>query len=144
MQSVFKTLWFGAGGFIVWYFGITTEIIVILAVLMSLDFLTGVVKCYAIGRQVKSKKATMGMLSKLFLLIIPFVIVMCGKLTGINAQALAGAVMGIIWLAEAYSIVANIIAIRTGKDVEEQDAITMLLQQVKKIIGGRLEKQLVK
>ena len=143
-MSRLKTLWFGAGGFIVSYFWITTEIIVILAVLMLLDFITGVVKSIAIWKKVQSKKATMGMLSKLFLLFIPFVIVMCWKLTGINSQALAGAVMGIIGLAEAYSIVSNIIAIRTGKDVEEHDAITMLLQKLKEIIKWRMDNQTIK
>lgn len=139
-----KTIGFGMSWFIVSYFWITNEIILVLAVLMAFDFVTWVIKAVVIpGLKLTSKRAIIGAITKILVFSLPFMTVLAGKVTGIDSKPLADVLMWIIGLSEFYSIISNIIAIKTQKDVEEHDAIMILLTWLKKVIRQRMEKQMI-
>ena len=135
----FVTSWIGLA-----YFWITYEVIFILAILMWLDFITWITKSLILWKKIMSRKAISGALSKIFIFFVPFVVVLCWNLVDVDSKPLAGAIMWIIGLSEAYSVICNIIVIRTGEDIVEQDAITILLTKIKDIIKNWIEVKAVK
>ena len=120
------------------------EAFAILAVLIMADFFLGIIKSYSLywGKSITSSRARTGILAKLSILIIPLTLWVMGKAAGVETMWIAPFSAGLLALAEAYSIVSNIAAIRTGKDVEEFDAISYALKKILKLIKTLLQKKI--
>jgi len=109
------------------------ESFVIFGGLVVLDTVTGVIRSIILkgGKSFTSMKLTSGVVSKLLVILVPLVIAWAGNGSGINLLPLAKGALSMLVLAESYSIIGNIHAIRTRKDTVEFDAIAAILGFVK-------------
>lgn len=118
--------------------GLSYENYTILAVFMGVDVLTGLIKAYKAngGSSIKSKKIQVGVLSKACILIVPIVIVWAGRGVELDFLWFAKGSLGMLVLAEAYSIIGNVHAIARGKEKSEFDALSFVLNKIKHVIEG--------
>jgi len=109
--------------------------ITILTTLMLIDFITGIAASSKIYGwcSITSKRMTSGVVSKLVILLIPFIIAMTGKGIGVDFMVYVQWSLVILILSEAYSNAGNIQTYRTGKKVLEVDAVSLLLSKIRKI-----------
>jgi len=113
-----------------------------LTVLMIIDFLTGILASAHIDglRSITSKRMIAGALSKMVVLLIPFILVIAGFGIGIDLEQYVQGTIVILILAEAYSNLGNIQSFRTGKRVAEIDAVSAVLKGIRNYILSLLEK----
>ena len=112
--------------------GLSLDSYFILAVFMSVDIVLGITRTIVIygGKHFRSYRLSVGVISKLMMLIVPLIVVWTGKGVGLDLLFLAQWSLGALILAEAYSILGNIHAIRIRRDVPEFDAISWILQKI--------------
>ena len=123
--------------------GLSFDSYSILVVFMTIDIVLGITRTAIIygGRHVKSYRLSVGVISKLLMLIVPLLVVWTGKGVGINLFFLAQWSLGALILAEAYSVLGNIHAIRIRKDVAEFDVFSWILQKIQMILIKILQGQ---
>lgn len=112
--------------------GLSFDSYFILVVFMTVDIILGITRTYIIydGSHIKSYCFSIGIISKLLMLIVPLLVVWTGKGVGVNLFFLAQWSLGALILAEAYSILGNIHSIRIKKDVPEFDVVSWILQKI--------------
>ncbi len=118
--------------------GLSLENYIILAALMGIDVITGLIKAWRVdgGRSIKSRKIQAGVISKACILLIPIIVVWAGRGAGLELVWFGQGSLGILILAEAYSIVGNVHAISNKKERSEFDAVSFVLNKIKTIIEG--------
>ena len=126
--------------------GLSMESYVILAVLMLIDTLFGLIRVGIIhgARNIKSYKLIAGALSKITVIALPFILVWAGRGAGLDFTPIAQATLGVLVLAEIYSIVGSMYAIRVKRDVPEWDAVSWILRSVQKVIENIIKKDVSK
>ena len=123
------------------YLDISWESLTLLAVLLIIDFVTGIAKVFVIDKSgLKSNRAIAGLISKLSLLFIPIVVSIAAKQAGYDFKSMTDSVITMLVLAETFSIIGNIRAINTRKEVEEIDAVSFVLNKISKMIEALLKK----
>lgn len=127
------------------YLGLDAEVFAIYAALLGVDFLTGVGRAYSLQIPITSRDMRVGMISKMSLLVVPIALGLGFKVVGADGVKALEIGMTILALSEVYSIISNIHAINTGKDLPEFDALASLARWLKSIIlkyeEGRNDKQ---
>lgn len=122
------------------YLGIKADVLGIYALLLILDFITGVVKAWRVpSMSVKSSIAISGLIAKLIMIMIPVVLGLLLRVVNKNESGLIDAVVGILCLAEGYSILGNIYSIRTREKHEEWDAVSGIIMLIKKRIRKAIQ-----
>lgn len=106
-----------------------------LTALIVIDLITGVTKTISIRKKPTSTRLANGVFSKLVLLFLPVCVAIAVKGLGLDYKVLIDTTLSILILSELYSIVGNIYTIRTKKEVEEFDAVSMLLKVIRKYIN---------
>lgn len=114
---------------------------VILAILMLIDFFTGIAKSYRLEpSSIKSCTALIGIMSKLLYLLVPIVLALAMK--GLSIQEfgiwIVNFSINAMILAEAYSILANIYMFKSKVKIAEVDAVSYILKAIK----NQLEKMI--
>lgn len=112
--------------------GLSVDSYFILVVFMTVDIILGITRTAVVygGRHIRSYRFSVGIISKLLMLIVPLLVVWTGKGVGINLFFLAQWSLGALILAEAYSILGNIHSIRLRKDIAEFDVVSWILQKI--------------
>lgn len=113
------------------YLGLNKEAVVGLAVLLVIDMITGVAKEFKLGRMPRSRRFTNGIVSKVVLILIPFVLAITAKAVSIDIVVMIWVVINALILSETYSSIANIYTISTGREVEEFDAMSLILRFIR-------------
>lgn len=126
---------FLAFAWVMTYTGLPSEAVVILAVLICIDFATGIGKSLAIGRPITSKRMRIGLISKLGLLLVPLVVALAAKGLTQDLVWVVDYVVNLMILSEAYSIIANVYAMKKGKEAPEWDVMSIILKQIKNIVN---------
>lgn len=135
MENIYKTL--KDFCYLIFIFlGMKTDVVKILFILMTIDSLLGIAKALRLGNKFSFKVLLWGMITKLSILIIPFILALMAKALSFDFNYFVIAVMNIIVVSEGISCVTNIISIKTKKQIENADYITQLLQAIKKGLHG--------
>ena len=116
--------------------GLSSESYTILAAFMLIDTITGVARAGVLGgwRSVTSFKFTSGIVSKAVVIIVPLLLVWAGRGAGLDLLPVASAALGILILAQLYSVLGNIYSIHVRRDVHEFDVVELILRQVRIIV----------
>lgn len=109
------------------YLWLSQESFYLLTTLMFVDTFTGVVKSL-VFKETKSRTFTIGVLSKMLLLLIPLSIAIAGKISNMTTSWFVTGMFTLLAIAELWSILANIYQIRTKKKIEEYDAVTTVIK----------------
>lgn len=122
------------GAWALMYTGLPAEPAGILAVLMCVDFVAGISRAHALGEPVTSHRMKVGAVTKCGVMTVPLVMALTAKGLGSDFTWLVQWTVSVFILSEAYSIVANIYAARTGVIMPEFDAVSAVLKKVRSLI----------
>lgn len=116
--------------------GIKYDAVVAFSFLMVIDVITGVLASASIDgwRSITSKRLSFGVISKLLLLFIPVSIALAGKVVGEDFSVLVRSSVSILAVAESYSIIGSIYAVKHGQRVPEFDAISVILKKIRDLL----------
>lgn len=138
-SAFIKAAFLLAQGIVSWLLviaGLNSEAFYILAVLLLIDFITGLWKASALGHNVTSNKMKYGVISKLSLLVIPIVIGLGVRALGQDASQLLLISINILILSEMYSIIGNVYSARTAQELPEFDALSAIAKAIRKKLSG--------
>lgn len=124
----------GLGAWALVYTGLPAEPAAILAVLMCIDFVTGISRAHALGEPVTSHRMKVGAATKCGVMTLPLVMALAAKGLGADFNWLVSWTVSVFILSETYSITANIYAARTGVVLPEFDAVSAVLRKVRSLI----------
>ena len=124
----------GLGAWALTYTGLPAEPAAILAVLMCIDFVTGISRARALGEPVTSHKMKVGAIVKCGVLTVPLVMALTAKGLGADFNWLVQWTVSVFILSETYSIISNIYAAKTGVIMPEFDAVSAVLKKVRSLI----------
>ena len=132
--------------FIIGGVGLSPESFGILTVFIAIDSITGIIRAGILHgwRSVTSSRFVSGIMTKLVVVIVPLVIAWAGRGAGIDLLLLAKGTLSALILAESYSILGNVHAIRTREDIEEFDAIAFILTNVRESVEKLFSNQIKK
>lgn len=116
------------------YLEMDTGIVKVLFYLMVMDTFLGVIKTIVLNDQFSFKKLVLGFVSKLAVLLVPTALALMSKGLNYNFKWFVTIVMDLLIVSDGISIISNSIAIKTKKEVENFDAMTLIL----KLIRNRL------
>ena len=112
------------------YLNLNQELIWILAILVMIDFITGIMRAYRVWDKITSARMWSWAISKTLLIFIPFVLWLWFKAIGWDVNKILSAMVSILVVAETYSVIANIIQAIKWEVIEEFDVITMVLTKI--------------
>lgn len=138
MQSVGNFLLFLAGWVLV-YTGFPAEPAGILAALMVLDFLSGLAKAHATGEAISSRRMKSGAASKTMLLLVPLAVALAAKGMGQDFSWLLSWVISVMILAELYSFISNVYAMRTGESLPEWDVMAIIGKKLQRVLERMMD-----
>lgn len=113
------------------YLEISEEPFTLFAILLIIDYLTGLTKAKTLNISITSNKMKYGILSKLSLLLIPIVIAIGAKAVGADSHYILLSGMYILIMSEVYSIIGNIYSTRTKEELPEYDAVAMIGKKIR-------------
>lgn len=117
------------------YTGLSQELVSILFGFIIFDIFTAIIREIIVGERVTSLKAWIGLSSKLLLISVPFILILIGKAVGVDFSPISSLALSTFVVAEGYSILGNIVQIRSkDKTIDEQDSITLLIKKAQSII----------
>jgi len=123
------------------YLNLSWESLTLLALLLTIDLVTGIAKVYVIDRtELKSYRAIAGVIAKVSILLIPIVLSIVAKQANYDMKFFTDTIITMLMLAETFSIIGNIRSIHQRKRVEEIDAISFVLNRISDIIVQLLKK----
>lgn len=125
-------------GFLLSYSGLTKEIVLAYIMLLSLDYITGIMASYKICDEITSNKMIRGLFYKISLLFVLFGLGFFAKMIMMDTEAKEIFFIPILIMlgaGELFSLVANVHCIKTGKRHKEEIVVTdYILKFIKKII----------
>ena len=125
-------------GFLLSYSGLTKEIVLAYIMLLSLDYITGIMASYKVCDEITSNRMIRGLFYKISLLFVLFGLGFFAKMIMMDTEAKEIFFIPILIMlgaGELFSLVANVHCIKTGKRHKEEIVITdYILRFIKKII----------
>lgn len=125
-------------GFLLSYSGLTKEIVLAYIMLLSLDYITGIIASYKVCDEITSNRMIRGLFYKISLLFVLFGLGFFAKMIMMDTEAKEIFFIPILIMlgaGELFSLVANVHCIKTGKRHKEEIVITdYILRFIKKII----------
>lgn len=137
IASIAWGVWLAA---ILEYFQVSSEVLIILSVLLALDYVFWVIDAYLKDKtQVTSAKMRRWLLKKMTRWMLPLVVIAILRWVWAWDLELASTVIfSILIITEGYSIIWHFFSINTGKELPEIDAFEMLIQFIVKLIKWKL------
>jgi phage-related holin len=124
------------------YAQVKKEVVLALALAMVFDTITGVAKSYRLGKKISSREGKRGILEKILMLSGLIVLAVVGRLLDIDLSWIVVNAFILLTVFETFSFFGNIGTIRTGKEMEELDAISMMIKFVRISLKSVIEKYL--
>jgi hypothetical protein len=113
------------------YLEMDTGIVKVLFYLMVMDTFLGIIKTIVLDNVFSFKKLALGFVSKLAVLLIPTALALMSIGLNYNFKWFVTIVMDLLIVSDGISIISNIIAIKTKKEIENFDAVTLILKSVR-------------
>ena len=129
-------------GVILEYFGMTQETLIILTSMLLLDRVFGVVNAYIQGN-LESKLMVTGLVKKLTRRMLPFIVIAIIRGSGFeNVDLIANIILGILIVAEGYSVIWHIYSINYKKQLDEIDALKLLMEWIARLLKSKIDETL--
>ena len=136
-----KTFWYVAVTSILVYLNIPQEALWVLGTLMIIDTITGVAKQYKVESiGITSKRMTTWVVTKFVTLLCLLSGWLVINFLKIDPEYYVQTVLSVLIMAEFYSIIQNVYAVRTGVILPEYDVISIALKRLTGVIQDFIEK----
>lgn len=121
------------------YFGIGSETLIILSIMLLLDRIFWIIDAYMQGT-LESKLMVRGLIKKLTRWCFPFIVIWVLRWAGFETtELIATAMLSILIVAEGYSVIGHIYSINYKQQLPEIDALKMLFERIAKIFKGKVD-----
>lgn len=114
-------------GFLLSFSGLQKEVVIAYALLLSIDYITGLMASYKVKEDITSNRMIKGVLYKISLLLLLFALGVFAKMTMLSQEVtniIFIPIMIMLAVGELFSLFANIHCLKTGKRYKEQVVIT--------------------
>lgn len=129
-------------GVILEYFGMSQETLIILTAMLLLDWLFWIINAY-IQSNLQSKLMVTWLVKKLTRWMLPFIVIAVVRGAGFdNVDLIANIILGILIVAEGYSIIWHIYSINYKKQLEEIDALKLLMEWIARLLKSKIDETL--
>lgn len=126
----FKLLLYG----VFLYLDLDIEIVKVLFFLMLLDTLLGIIKAIVLTNTFSFKLLVLGFVSKLAILLIPVALALMSKGLNYDFKWFVTVIIDLLIVSDGISIFSNVIAIKTKNEVENFDALTIVLKSSRNML----------
>lgn len=116
------------------YLGINGEAYFLLALLLLIDYVTGIAKARMMGHCITSNRMKYGIISKMSLMIVPIILAIGAKAVGADFATVLLVGINILVLSEVYSIIGNIYSMRTKEELPEYDVVAMIGHKIRNVL----------
>jgi len=116
------------------YLSVPADTIFILAILLGIDYFTGVLKVFILKGHLRSYRAIAGMLTKASIILLVLSIAFMAKGIGMDFKLYLSLLISALIISETYSIIGNIYSIVAKEEIEEFDAVAMVIKKVRYFI----------
>lgn len=116
------------------FIGIDAALFFWFAMLLIMDYVTGLFKAYAINESITSNKMKYGIVSKLSIVIIPVALAIGAKALGADFDSILKVGMTMLILSEIYSIISNVYAIRYNIELPEYDVLAIIGKRIRHML----------
>lgn len=120
------------------YLNIDIKTTKVLMALMFIDTFSGLIKSSVLHHKISLKKLINGILTKFLLILVPMVLALVGKGVHFDFTWAVTTVMSLMIVSEGLSIITNFLSAKTKKNIEQDDFITKLLMNIRKMFGSIL------
>lgn len=124
------------------YLNLSIEAMSIYATLLVCDTITWFLKSWFVTKNSSSKWLIVWTVSKFLLFSVPMVIALMVKWLWYDSNSLVVATLWVLIVAEAYSVIQNIVCIKLWKEIPEYDAISVALWRILENTQVALENQM--
>lgn len=114
------------------YTGVPIEPTLILTSFMVMDIISGMAASWSMGEHITSVRLKRGVIEKFLTLFIPLILGLIAAALGATWDSMITTGLVILILSEAYSILSNIVRFKTGENLPEIDAVSMIAHQIRK------------
>ena len=116
------------------YLDLDIDGMAILGALLFIDFLSGISKSYVVKIPITYERAVAGIISKVFVLVIPISLALMAKVVvHFNMGTYLNYIVSSLVIAECYSILGNAVEIRT-KNRTKQDIISIIIRGIREFM----------
>ena len=124
------------------YFGMTSETLIILTVMLILDWIFGVTNAYIQGT-LQSKIMVNGLVKKLTRWCFPFIVIIVLKEAWFDKiDFISTTILSILIVAEWYSVIWHIYSINYKEQLPEIDALKMLFKWIAELFKWKIDEDL--
>lgn len=116
------------------YLNLPVEPVVILAILLLIDYFTGVLKVFILKGSLRSYRAIAGMLTKGSILLLVFALAFMAKGINLDFKLYLEIFVSVLIISETYSIFGNVYSCIAKEEIEEFDAVAMAIKKVRMVI----------
>lgn len=142
MLNHFKMCSYAICAFLAWFYGHHELVFQILLVLWSIDTFTGALRAFRLGR-LRSRAMWYWTISKAVMMLVPLTVYMAAEAVQKgNGDAITAIIFATMCVAEAISILQNVLVFATGREITEQDAMSKVLNGILAVMNKILEKTL--
>jgi len=135
-------LWGLSMAWILEYFSISGEWLIIMTVMLCLDFIFWIISAKSRGEKIESKKWQHGLVKKVCRWLLPFIVAWWLKRTEMPwIDMLTHTIVGMIVFSELYSIIWHIYSINYWEELPEVDAFKMLMNWLVKFLKNLINKK---
>lgn len=114
------------------YLDLPVEPMAILAVLLLIDYFTGVLKVFILKGSLRSYRAIAGMLTKGSILLLVFTLAFMAKGINLDFKLYLQIFVSVLIISETYSIFGNVYSCIAKEEIEEFDAVALVIKKVRK------------
>lgn len=137
IASVAWGIWLAA---VLEYFNVSSEVLIILSVMLALDYIFWVLDAYLLDREsVTSTKMRRGLFKKLTRRMLPLIVIAILRWVWAGDLEMTSTVIfSILIITEWYSIIGHFYSINVWKQLPEIDCFEMLIKFIANLIKGKL------
>lgn len=107
------------------------EPMAVLAILLMIDYVTGVLKVFILKGSIKSYRAVAGLMTKASILLLVFALALMAKGLDLDFKLYLSLFVSALIISETYSIFGNVYSCITREEIEEFDAVAMVIKKVR-------------
>ena len=124
------------------YFSISSEWLIIMTAMLILDFIFWIISAKSRGEKIESRKRQHGLVKKICRWLLPFIVAWWLTRTGMAwIDLLIHTIIWMIIFSELYSIIWHIYSINYWEELPEIDAFKMLLNGIVKLLKNLINKK---
>jgi hypothetical protein len=124
------------------YFGMTQETLIILTSMLLLDWIFWVINAY-MQDVLESKLMVSWLVKKLTRWMLPFIVIAIIRGSGFdNVDLIANIILSILIVAEGYSVIWHIYSINYKQQLQEIDALKLLMERIAKLLKTKIDETL--